>query len=170
MKKLAITMAVLIGFSLGSLAVAEPYAEVANPPSKESDFYGLWEMRLSKIQVPDDSRVGVPPYSGAIIIGVINPGEPDEAGPRNTAKITLLTTDGRQKVAAFYQQALQGWKQGGGQKNTYFWTESDVFALGPVAYRDIPSVVISDMGPMNFMEKALMPDAKSMITIIYKPE
>jgi hypothetical protein len=156
-------------FCMSGLAAAEPFARVADLPAENSEFYELWKMNLADVRVPDRTEVPVPAYPGARVIRVLRVGDPDDAGPRKTPKIVMLSTDKRTKVAAFYRKSLQGWKEGGGQTMAYFWTDSESFAVGPIAYMDTPSVVISDMGPMNFMERSLMPDAKTVITIVYRP-
>jgi len=168
MKKTRSFIAVVVFAGCVSAAWAGPYAEVASLPPKNSEFYGLWEMKLSEIQVPERASVPVPPYPGARIVSVMKTGDPDASGPRKTPKIVLLSADGRKAIAAFYRKALPGWKQGGDQQTDFFWTDSETFAIGPIAYANTPSVIIQDMGPMDFMDKSLMPAARTRITIVYK--
>lgn len=164
-----IVQLVLCLFAMTGLAMAEPFARTADLPDESSEFYELWKMKLADVRVPDRAEVPVPAYSKARVIRVLRVGDPDDAGPRKTPKIVMLSTDGRTKVAAFYRKSLHGWKEGGDKIRNWFWKDSENFAIGPVAYRDIPSVVISDLGAMDFMERSLMPDAKAVITIVYKP-
>jgi len=171
MKKTIWFVATVVFAGCVSAAWAEPYAEVASLPPKNSEFYGLWEMTLSEIQVPERASVTVPPYPGARIVSVMKAGDPDVSGPRATPKIVLLSVDGRKEIATFYRKALPGWKQGSDQQADFFWTDSETFAIGPIAYKNTPSVIIQDikgMGPMDIMEKSLMPQARTRITVIYK--
>lgn len=85
-----VTFALLISFSIA--IAGEPFAPKAALPSKGSEYFGLWEMRLSSIKVPDRASVGIPPYPGAKVIRFRDVGKRDLSGVRKTPRIFLITS------------------------------------------------------------------------------
>ena len=167
--------AVLVALSvlLGSVAshAGEPYAPKVKVPSgiKEDSPAYFSVMAVNAAIVPDKAAVGVPPYPGAKVImtssGMVMASNNDKLTCLNA--IQLLTTDAPDKVIAFYKKRLKDYRfksRYGGIINV-FWKGAEKFNSADITQVcKTPNISItSESG------NELMPEAKTMMEIVYEP-
>jgi hypothetical protein len=147
----------------------EPYAPKVNLPKKMQNR-DMWVNMIKQWNVPGKKEVGVPAYPKAHIVSLAPASEMTANGQKYATlpAITLATADDPTKVKAFYQEALKDWKF----KNQMgmfdiFWTGKDEFNNMDIRESaTTPNVII--MGAIS-AQTDFMPDAKTAITIVYKP-
>ena len=147
----------------------ELFAPKVTPP-KNTENRSMWMQMIENWDIPGKSEVGIPAYPGAYIVGFMPASEMTANGVKSKTfpTIVLATSDDKAKVTAFYKEKLKEWKY----KNMMgmfdvFWTGRDDFnSMDIEQSTSTANINIADaMQP----HKDFMPDAKTSITIVYKP-
>lgn len=167
-----VAVLLLVAVSLGHSPVPaeEPFAPKIDLPEKLENRK-VWVDLVESWNVPGKDEVGMPVYPGAFIVALLDGGSVvmNDDTIMTLPSITLATTDEQAKVVSFYKEQLKDWKY----KNSY--DMFDIFWIGPDEFNNmdmaqgmtIPNLVVfeSTDGEPNFM-----PEAKTAITIVYKPK
>jgi hypothetical protein len=153
-----------------SIILAEDlFAPKINLP-ENIDNRDNWVDLVESWTVPSKEEVGLPAYPGAFIVALMDAQEMvmNDDTVMTLPSITLAAVDEQAKVVDFYKEHLKDWKY----KNSFGMF--DIFWLGPDDFNNmdmnqgmtIPNLVVfeSTDGEPNFM-----PEAKTAITIVYKP-
>jgi len=147
----------------------EEFAPKVTPP-KDMENRSMWMELIEKWDIPSTSEVEVPAYPGAFIVAFAPASWMEANGVKSETfpSIVLATSDDRAKVTAFYTEKLKDWKY----KNSMnmfdvFWTGRDEFNSMDITQ----AAVTSNVNIMDAMSihTDYMPDAKTAITIVYKP-
>jgi hypothetical protein len=159
----------LMLFNSITILAEEPFAPKIDLPEKMENRK-IWVDIVESWNVPSKAEVGLPAYPGAFIVTLMESKEVimNDDTLISLPSMTLATTDDQAKVVSFYKEKLKDWKF----KNSY--DMFDIFWIGPDEFNNmdmsqamtIPNIVIfgSTKGEPNFM-----PEAKTAITIVYKP-
>jgi len=162
----------LLGISLLSsttILAEDLFAPKINLPEK-IDNRDNWVDLVESWTVPSKEEVGIPAYPGSFIVALMDAQAMvvNDDTIMALPSITLAVIDEQAKVVDFYKEELKDWKY----KNSFGMF--DVFWLGPDDFNNmdmnqgmtIPNLVVfeSTDGEPNFM-----PEAKTAITIVYKP-
>lgn len=173
MKKTIFAFLFIFLFGLNeTVAADEPFAPKLIAPAniEEGSPEYLGVMMLKAAVVPLKSAVGVPPYSGALIIQANDGLEMESNGVKQKCfpHIKMLSKDDGGKIISFYKKSLNGYRymEKFGGMIRVFWKGSDDF--NPI---DIDQTCKTEMVGVSdaSLFKELMPDAKSVIEITYAP-
>ena len=126
------------------------WAPPVTPPADYAYHFNMHDLVES---LPSAEDVPFPAYPGAYAVGH------SEGQNGILPRMTLLSSDPPETVIAFYQEQLEGWEY----ENTYFWP-SDAGDYMDAGGFLIPSIQVLEAS--NAM-RAMMPDAKSDITVAY---
>ncbi len=159
----------VMALSYSTVVAEEPFAPKIKLPEKIENRAN-WVTLVDSWKVPSKEEVGLPVYPGAFIVALMQ-GGPIEVNDDTLVMlplITMATVDDQAKVVSFYKEKLKDWKY----KNTFdmfdiFWDGPDEFNnIDMTQGMTIPNIVVfeSTDGEPNFM-----PEAKTAITIVYKP-
>ena len=167
---LIISLSLFVFCMMNSVTFAdEPFAPKVNPSKKMANRQ-MYVNLIKQWKVPSKNTVGLPPYSGAYIVALMESVEMTANDKKFTTlpAMTLATVDEPAKVAAFYKEKLKDWKY----KNSFdmfdiFWKGPDDFDNFDITQSSIiPNVVIFESMPS---QSDMMPEAKTLITIVYEP-
>jgi hypothetical protein len=160
----------IIVFNSALVVAEEPFAPKITLPEKIENRDN-WVNLVESWTVPSKEKVGIPAYPGAFIVALMDSGpmEVNDDTIMTLPSITLATEDEQAKVVSFYKEKLKEWKY----KNSFdmfdiFWDGPDEFNnMDMTQGMTIPNLVVfgSTDGEPNFM-----PEAKTAITIVYKPK
>lgn len=160
----------IMAFSTISIFAEEPFAPKIKLPEKMENR-DIWVDMVNGWTVPSKEVVGLPVYPGAFIVALMDGGpmEVNDDTLMMLPSITMATVDDQAKVVSFYKEQLKDWKY----KNSFdmfdiFWDGPDEFNnLDMTQGMTIPNIVVfgATEGEPNFM-----PEAKTAITIVYKPK
>ncbi len=147
----------------------EPFAPKVNPSKKMANRQ-MYINLVKQWKVPGKNTVGLPPYPGAHIVALLESVEMTANDKKITSlpSMTLATVDEPAKVTAFYKDKLKDWKY----KNSFdmfdiFWKGPDDFNNMDITQAStLPNVVIFESIPSQV---DMMPEAKTLITIVYEP-
>lgn len=168
---LSVTFLILFGLGFtGTVVLAdESFAPKVDLPTKLENR-DIWENMVKNWVVPTKEEVGIPAYPGSVIVALKGKSWMEANGEKmdTLPAITLATADDMEKVTAFYKEKLKDWMY----KNQMgmfdiFWTGKDEFNnMDITESATIPNMVIMKAmsGQTDFV-----PDAKTAITIVYKP-
>lgn len=160
-------------FLVTLLVQATPAEELFAPkvtPPKNAENRSMWMQMIENWDIPGKSEVGIPAYPGAYIVGFMPASEMTSNGVKSTTfpTIVLATSDEREKVTEFYMKELKEWKyENMMDMFDIFWTGRDEFNS-----MDIDQTTsTTNINIANALQphKDFMPDAKTTITIFYKP-
>jgi len=164
-----ISITCIIVFSYFSVFAEELFAPKITLPEKMENR-DTWVDMVNGWTVPSKVQVGLPAYPGAFIVALMDGGSMvvNDDTIATLPSITLSTFDDQAKVVSFYKEKLKDWKY----KNSFdmfdiFWDGPDDFNnMDMTQGMTIPNIVVfeSTDGEPNFM-----PEAKTAITIVYKP-
>ena len=168
---LLITFLLFVSFGLtATITFADnPFAPKVNLP-KKLENRDMWENLVKNWVVPSKEEVGIPAYPGSVIVALKGKSWMEANGEKmdTLPTITLATADEMAKVTAFYKEKLADWKY----KNSYgmfdiFWTDKDDFNNMDIT----EAATIPNMSIMEAMsaQTDFLPNAKTAITIVYKP-
>lgn len=144
---------------------AEPFAPRPQIPAEIADSYTAKSARESAI--PEAERVAIPAYPGAVIIrtfAVKDRPEKYEGLPI----IELISTDGYEKVIAFYKKQLPSWRNAELMSAYYFAQNGNLNFFKP----EEPHVGIHKMenyyrsGDKKLLDQ-LLPGAQTLIKVFY---
>ncbi len=165
-------LAAMAVLSLPNAGLAqEAYAPLIEIPANAASDpeLQLEILMIKQSQVPARAAVEQPPYPGALVLQVVPASQMEVNGVamETLPTIRLLSTDAPDKVLAFYQEKLPDWKltKAWGMLPVLYVGEGDwePFTASEASY---PSVAIGELMDGQFK---LMPNAKTEITIRYKP-
>ena len=167
----AIILIFLFGYAV-TVTADEPFAPKLKVPTniKEDspEYFGV--MMLKAAVVPLKSAVGVPPYSGALIINASEGMEMEINGVKQKClpNIQMLSKDDGDKIISFYKNSLSGYKymdKFDGMIRAFWKGRDDFNPMDINQTCNTAAVSVSDAS----LFKDLMPDAKSVIQITYTP-
>lgn len=157
----------LLGHS--TILAEEPFAPKIVLPEKMENRKN-WVYLVESWNVPSQEEVGLPLYPGAFIVALMDSSTMvmNDDTIKTLPSMTLATTAEQAEVVSFYKEKLKDWKY----KNSFdmfdiFWNGPDEFNnIDMTQGMTIPNLVVfeSTDGEPNFM-----PEAKTTITIVYKP-
>ena len=154
--------------SLVSIA-DESFAPKVNPPKNLSNRT-MWVQMIEQWDIPSKDTVGLPAYPGAVIVAYKEAAEmtANDVKYETLPQLVLSTMDEPGKVAMFYKEKLKDWKY----KREFdmfdvFWTGRDEFNnLDIRESMTIPNISIMESTAQT---NEFMPEAKTKITIVFKP-
>jgi hypothetical protein len=163
-----LSLFVFVLTSSGAIA-DESFAPKVKLP-KNMENRAMWIQMIEKWDIPSKNTVGLPAYPGAVVVAYAAASEmtANDVKYKTLPQLALSTTDEPAKVAAFYKEKLKDWKY----KREFdmfdiFWTGPDEFNnLDVRESMTMPNITIMDSNPQ---ENFFMPDAKTKITIVFKP-
>lgn len=158
-----------MGLSFINLTAGEDFAKKVKLPKNMANR-SMWETVVKNWKVPSKGEVGLPAYPGSFIIGVKGMSHMTANGKKYTTlpNIVLATTAEQKKVLKFYQEKLKDWHY----KNDMDMFE--VFWKGKGKFNSLDITQTATMVNIILMKANIpyteyMPDAKTVITIVYKP-
>ncbi|MFC2141567.1 hypothetical protein ACFLR7_01365 [Acidobacteriota bacterium] len=146
------------------------FAPKVTPP-KNIENRSFWMQMIESWNIPGKSEVQVPAYPGAYVVGFMPASEMTANGVKSKTfpSIVLATSDERAKVTEFYREALKEWKyENMMDMFDIFWTGKDEF--NSMDIEQATSTTNINIADAFQPHKDFMPDAKTTITIVYKPE
>lgn len=154
--------------SLVSIA-DEFFAPKVNPPKNMANR-AMWVQMIEQWDIPSKDTVGLPAYPGAVIVAYKEASEmtANDVKYKTLPQLVLSTMDEPANVAAFYKEKLKDWKY----KREFdmfdvFWTGGDEFNnLDIRESMTIPNIIIMESTAQT---NEFMPEAKTKITIVFKP-
>ena len=161
---------IILMISFTTIIAEEAFApKIQIPEGIENHQYLV--MQVESWKVPDKDVIGIPAYPGAFIVAMMD-GQVMEVNDDTITtfpSLTIATSDDKAKVTAFYKEHLKDWKY----KNAFemfdiFWIGVDEFNnMDMTQAMTTENLVVFDAmeGEPNFM-----PEAKTAITIVYKPK
>lgn len=166
---IAFLLFVSLGLSVTTAFADEPFAPKVNLP-KKLENRNIWENMVKNWDVPSKEEVGIPAYPGSVIVALKQKSWMEANGEKmdTLPSLILATSDEMEKVTVFYKEKLKDWKY----KNQMgmfdiFWTEKDDFNNMDIT----ETATIQNLSIMEAMsaQTDFVPDAKTAITIVYKP-
>jgi len=164
MKRLLQLAMLVAGLTAGALA-AEPLAQRAPIPSGMEETY-LGES-IRQAAIPDDARVGIPAYPGAVVIRSYAVAE-RPAAYTGLPVVELISADDYEAVVAFYKKNLPGWGEAELMSAYYFAERGHIDFFKPAE----PHVGVHRLRDYfreaeREMLQRVLPGAQTLIKIFY---
>lgn len=166
---IGMSLIIAMGLTVLTALAAESFAPKVDLP-KKLENRDMWVNMIKNWVVPSQEEVGIPAYPGSVIVALKGKSWMEANGDKmdTLPAITLATKDESAKVTAFYKEKLADWKYKN-QMNMFdiFWTGKDEFNnMDMTEASTIPNLVIMEAFSA---QTDFLPDAKTAITIVYKP-